>query len=45
MFKRLHVDGDSYTFISLNPIYPLLTLDKAKVERMLPVGGTFQSHL
>jgi hypothetical protein len=39
MFKRMHVDDDHYTFISLNPIYPPLTLDKAKIERILPVGG------
>ena len=45
MFKRLHVDGDHYTFISLNPIYPPLTVDKSKVEKLLPVGGTFQSQL
>jgi len=45
MFKRLHVDGDHYTFISLNPIYPPLTVDKSKIEKVLPVGGTFQSQL
>jgi SOS-response transcriptional repressor LexA len=45
MFKRLHVDGDQYTFISLNPIYPPLTVDKSKIEKVLPVGGTFQSQL
>jgi len=45
MFKRLHVDGDNYTFISLNPIYPPLTVDKSKIEKVLPVGGTFQSQL
>ena len=45
MFKRLHVDGDRYTFISLNPIYPPLTLNRSKIERVLPVGGTFQNHL
>src|SRR5580658_4959539 len=45
MFKRLHVDGDHYTFISLNPIYPPLTVEKSKVEKVLPVGGTFQSQL
>lgn len=45
MFKRLHVDGDNYTFISLNPIYPPLTVERSKVEKLLPVGGTFQSQL
>ena len=45
LFKRLHVDGDSYTFISLNPSYPPLTVDKAKIKKLLPVGGTFQEHL
>jgi SOS-response transcriptional repressor LexA len=45
MFKRLHVDGDHYTFISLNPIYPPLTVEKSKVEKLLPVGGTFQNHM
>jgi SOS-response transcriptional repressor LexA len=45
LFKRLHVDGDSNTFISLNPIYPPMTVDKAKVEMVLPVGGTFQDQL
>ena len=45
MFKRLHVDGDHYTFISLNSIYPPLTVEKSKIEKVLPVGGTFQSQL
>lgn len=45
MFKRLHVDGDHYTFISLNTIYPPLTVEKSKVEKVLPVGGTFQNQL
>jgi transcriptional regulator with XRE-family HTH domain len=45
MFKRLHVDAGQYTFISLNPIYPPLTVDKSKVEKVLPVGGTFQNQL
>jgi transcriptional regulator with XRE-family HTH domain len=45
MFKRFHVDGDHYTFISLNPIYPPLTVEKSKVEKVLPVGGTFQNQL
>jgi len=45
MFKRLHVDGNNYTFISLNPIYPPRTVDRADVEKLLPVGGTFQSQL
>jgi SOS-response transcriptional repressor LexA len=45
LFKRLHVDGDHYTFISLNPIYPAQTVEKSKVEMVLPVGGTFQNHL
>jgi SOS-response transcriptional repressor LexA len=45
MFKRLHVDGDKYTFISLNPIYPPLTVEKARVEKLLLVGGTFQNQL
>ena len=45
MFKRLHVDGERYTFISLNPIYPPRTVDKSKIEKLLPVGGTFQIHL
>jgi SOS-response transcriptional repressor LexA len=44
MFKRLHVDGDNFTFISLNPIYPPLTVDKSRIEKVLPVGGTFQNH-
>ncbi len=45
MFNRLHVDGAQYTFISLNPIYPPLTVERSKIEKVLPVGGTFQSHL
>jgi len=45
MFKRLHVDGDLFTFISLNPIYPPLTVERSKVEKLLPVGGTFQNQL
>jgi transcriptional regulator with XRE-family HTH domain len=45
MFKRLHVDGDKYTFISLNPIYPSRTVEKSEIEKVLPVGGTFQSQL
>ncbi len=45
LFKRFHVDGNYYTFISLNPIYPPQTVDKSKVEMVLPVGGTYQSHL
>jgi SOS-response transcriptional repressor LexA len=45
MFKRFHVDGNHYTFISLNPLYPPQTVDKSKVEKVLPVGSTFQSHL
>jgi transcriptional regulator with XRE-family HTH domain len=45
MFKRLHVDGDKYTFISLNTIYPPRTVDRSEVEKLLPVGGTFQSQL
>jgi SOS-response transcriptional repressor LexA len=45
MFKRLHVDGDFYTFISLNPIYPPRTVEKSKVERLLPVGGTYLNQL
>jgi SOS-response transcriptional repressor LexA len=45
LFKRLHVDGDHCTFISLNPIYPPATVEKAKIEMVLPVGGTFQNQL
>ena len=45
MFKRLHVDGENYTFISLNSIYPPLTVEKSKIEKLLPVGGTFQNQL
>ncbi len=45
LFKRLHVDGDHYSFISLNPIYPPVTVEKAKIEMVLPVGGTFQNQL
>jgi transcriptional regulator with XRE-family HTH domain len=45
MFKRLHVDGDHYTFISLNPIYPPRTVEKSKIEKLLAVGGTFRSEL
>jgi SOS-response transcriptional repressor LexA len=45
MFKRLHVDGDKYTFISLNPIYPPRTVNRSEVEKLLPVGGTFQNQL
>ncbi len=44
-FNRLHVDGNRYTFISLNPIYPPLTVEKSKIEKLFPVGGTFQCHL
>jgi len=36
MFKRLHVDGNNYTFISINPIYPPLTVEKSKVEKTGP---------
>jgi SOS-response transcriptional repressor LexA len=45
LFKRLHVDGDHHTFISLNPIYPPVTVEKPKIDRVLPVGGTFQEQL
>jgi len=45
MFKRLHVDGERYTFISLNPIYPPLTVEKSKIEKLLPVGGTYRNQL
>jgi len=45
LFKRLHVDGDQYTFISLNPAYLPTTVEKSKVERILPVGGTYQNQL
>ena len=45
LFKRLHVDGDHYTFISLNPVYPPMTVEKAKIAVVLPVGGTFQEQL
>jgi SOS-response transcriptional repressor LexA len=45
LFKRLHVDGNNYTFISLNPIYPAQRVEKSKVEMIFPVGGTFRSHL
>ena len=45
LFKRLHVDGAQYTFISLNPLYPPITVEKTKVERVLPVGGTYQNQL
>jgi transcriptional regulator with XRE-family HTH domain len=45
MFKRLHVDGDKFTFISLNPIYPPRTVTKSEVEKLAPVGATFQSQL
>jgi len=44
MFKRLHVDGNQYTFISLNPIYPPLTVDKSKIEKVMPVGGTYRNQ-
>jgi transcriptional regulator with XRE-family HTH domain len=45
MFRRLHVDGDRYTFIPLNPIYPPLTVEKSRIEKILPVGGTYQNQL
>ena len=45
LFKRLHVDGDHYTFISINPVYPPITVEKAKIERVLPIGGTYQETL
>jgi len=45
MFKRLHVDGENFTFLSLNPIYPPLTVERSKIEKVLPVGGTFQNQL
>lgn len=45
IFKRFHIDGDRFTFISLNPMYPPLTVEKSEVEKVMPVGGTFQSHL
>ena len=45
LFKRLHVDGARYTFISLNPIYPPLTLENSTVERVLAVACTFKEHL
>lgn len=45
VFRRLHVDGNHYTFISYNPIYPPQTVEKSKVDKVFPVGGTFQSHL
>jgi SOS-response transcriptional repressor LexA len=45
LFTRFHVDGNHYTFISLNPIYPPRTVEKSRVERVLPVAITFQTHL
>ena len=45
VFRRLHVDGNHYTFISHNPIYPPQTVERSKVDKVFPVGGTFQSHL
>jgi len=45
LFSRLHVDGDRCTFISLNPIYPPLTAHRSKIEKLLPVGGTYQEQL
>jgi transcriptional regulator with XRE-family HTH domain len=44
-FNRLHVDGAHYTFISLNSIYPPVTIEKSKIDKLFPVGGTFQNHL
>jgi len=45
LFKRLQVDGNQYTFISLNSIYPPMTMDKGKIAAVLPVGGTYQDQL
>lgn len=45
MFKRLHVDGDKYTFLSLNPIYPPLTVDQSKIAKVLPVAMTQSPHM
>lgn len=45
MFKRLHVDGNRCTFISLNPMYPPITVERARIEMLLPVGGTYQNQL
>jgi SOS-response transcriptional repressor LexA len=45
LFTRFHVDGNHYTFISLNPLYPSRTVERSKVEIVLPVGGTFRNHL
>jgi hypothetical protein len=45
LLKRLHDDGDHYTFISLNPVYPAVTVEKAKIAEVLPVGGTYQEQL
>jgi len=44
-FKRLQVAGDDFTFISLNPLYPPVTVPRAKVDRIAPVGVTQREEL
>ena len=44
-FKRLQINGDQYTFVSLNPIYPPITVDRKKVAKIAPVGATQKTEL
>jgi repressor LexA len=40
MFKRFEASSDRFTFVSLNPIYPPMTVDRSEVEKIMPVGMT-----
>ena len=45
LFKRLQINGNQYTFVSLNPVYPPIVIDKSKVEKIAPVGATQRTEL
>lgn len=40
LFNRLQTNGEQLTFISSNPVYPPVTLEKSQVAMMAPVGIT-----
>lgn len=45
LFKRLQINGDQLTFVSLNPVYPPIVVERSKVERLAPVGLTQRVEL
>lgn len=45
LFKRLHIAGDKYHFLSINPAYAPIIVTKDQIERMFPVGKTERNEL